>query len=436
MLSNVNTEKIVRLNGEFATVVGPSHCVRFEHAIATGQLPAMQRTLKFIGVGGMPIWSPRIMRELSANSACAAPFFIVGDFRFGNAILKHISGEIAFPVGREHLAVQKELINEANDKILYDLSMTAACAIAKEIPAARLLFWDLTIREFENRSSGKYQDNGVYRHPVWNLDTVLSTFSDIAVDSHDMLPFAERLFIDSSGHPSLLGWIYIFQHVQGRQDVDLARLVKAYELALDRTMGNLFGGQVCVITGDSKFTRLLEKFVKLGIFSLPAGCVITSVRNAVNFRDSGTCLYFPPMVTYAMDENEITAQVTAVARNRALLQERFTEVSVLFYDNWEFECVSKRKDYAGMYVSQHEIGRTAALEAQTCLAGQCYRITESLDYEGMVELNNTVVPTVLGMIEILGRAMSGCSNEDIRRAYGKILAEINDDSLYMSTDGG
>lgn len=423
-LKNIIDGEIVLIEKRSIPVVGPSHCVRFKHAMETAQLPVTQQEFVFIGVGGMPIWSPRVTRELAANGGCAAPFFIVGDFRFGNGILKNTTGELAFPVAREYLAVDKDLINEENDKLLYNLSMKAAGAIVKEIPAARLFFWDLTIREFENRSGGRYQVDGVYKHPVWNLDTVLNSFHDVAVDSRDMLSCAERLFIDSSGHPSLLGWIYMLQRVEARSDVDLATLVSKFDRAFDQALRKLFGDRSFVITGDSKFTRILDKFAKLGIFRLPAGCVITSLRNAGNIKNVDTCLYFPPTVTYTLDEAEIAAQAAEVARHRAALEEKFAEVSVLFYDNWAFECVSKRKDYSGMYVSRYESGKTCSLEAQTCPAEQRYQITDSTDFEGLVELNNTLLPTTLGILEILGRAISGCGSEEVRDVYGTMLAEI------------
>jgi hypothetical protein len=217
----------------------------------------------------------------------------------------------------------------------------------------------------------------------------------------------------------------MLQQAEGRSGIDLPRLVEKFDDALEVALGKLFNGNNVVITGDSKFTRLIDKFIKLGIFRLPEGCVVTSVRNARNFKSASKCLYFPPLVTYTLDEAEIVSQVAEVALNCRKLEEEFSDVSVLFYDNWAFECVSKRKDYSGMYLSRHETGRTVSMEVEACPAKQRYRITDSVDFEGLVELNNTLLPTTLGMLEILGRAISGCGSETIREVYGSMLAAVD-----------
>ncbi|MBT9099477.1 hypothetical protein KFZ76_17415 [Methylovulum psychrotolerans] len=404
-------------------IIGPSHVVRLRHALATRQLPELTRPSRLIGVGGLPIWSPRITKELATATSESEVFVIVGDFRFGNPVLNDPAFTPDYPQPKEYLAIEKDLINETNDQRLFALSLTALDALKQQLNGRlRLLFWDLSIREYQNRSTGRYyQESGDYRHPVWNLDAVLAQFSDIAIDSRVMLSHGEQLFIDSSAHPSLIGWLYINRYLRGATTVDLSAVLQAFDQALTQLLAAVLTKEAVLITGDSKFTRLLALFVSNRQFLLPDNWQILPLSKAYEAQGFDRCLYFPGLCTFELDEAGIAEGIGKVKRISARLTATHKQVSVLYYDNWAYEAISKRSGYQNKFVSRYDSGLTAQLEAVTCPPGQAYKITDSTDFEGMIELNATLLPSVLGIVEILARSTRQISHEQVLAAYQDFL---------------
>lgn len=332
--------------------------------------------------------------------------------------------DAGFPA-RKFYAVDRNLINDRNDRILFDLSRRAIIALAEKLPGSRFLFWDLAIREYENRTAGRYFDGAGYRHPVWNLQDVLAEFGENAVDCRDILDSGARLYIDSSGHPSLLGWIYILRSVLGR-GFDLHDLDNFFDKKIVEALSDIFGCKKVLITGDSKFFRLLDRYVKLGLLKLPKECVLMPLGGAVKASGFDKCLYFPAVVTHQMSIAEIDVSVDEVRRNKASLEQAHHDVSVLFYGNWASECISIRTDFLNMYVCPHPQGQTEALESAVCSAGQGYKISDSRNFEGLIELSNTLLPTARGFFEILGRAINGADDVEIAKVYEKMTQEVFD----------
>jgi len=405
-------------------IVGPSHAVRLRHALATKQFLEFAIPSQIIGVGGMPIWSPRILKEIGLSYQDHDVFFIVGDFRFGNLVLNDPKFSASYPQEKEYLSIDKELINEKNDQILFDLCMTTIKALKLQLQGKlKLLFWDLSIREYENRSTGRYQESGSYRHPVWNLENVLSQFETIAIDSRDVLKVGRQLYIDSSAHPSFIGWIYISQLINGNISVDLSKLINTFGQALQRIFATNLKQDRVIITGNSKFTRVLEAYIQRQQFQLPLNWVIEPLNKAFEADSVDHCLYFPSLFTYEMDAQAIDNGITQVQKFYSRLASKHKKVSVLFYDNWAFESISKRRDYLNKYISKHTEGLTANLENAICPKEQSYRITDSLEFEGMIELNNTLYPTLLGLLEIFYRATTDQNHEEVMLIYNELLAE-------------
>lgn len=403
-------------------IFGPSHIVRLGHALATGQLPKLSVPSRLVGVGGMPIWSPRIGKELAASASGQDAFFIVGDFRFGNAVLKNPAFQPDAQQEKEYLAIDKALINEENDKILFNLCLSALASLKTRLNGRlRLLFWDLSIRECQNRATGRYQESGVYRHPVWNLHDTLAQFADVAIDSRAILDYGERLYIDSSAHPSFIGWLYITQCLRGDTEVDLPDTISTFERALKRLWDKLIVTDSVLITGHSKFTRLVELFIQKQQLQLPPNWVIRPHAKAGDTEAFEHCLYFPALCTYELNEAEIAEGIERVRKFHAGLAAKHKKVSILYYDNWAYEAISKRKDCLNKFVSKHSNGLTASLEQATCPPNQSYKLSDSCKFEGMVELNSTLIPTMLGIVEIFCRSTTALGHDQITAAYSDFL---------------
>lgn len=405
-------------------IFGPSHAVRLRYALSTGQLPELTVPSRVIGVGGMPIWSPRVRKELASSTLDGKAFFIVGDFRFGNRVLNDPAFAPEKRQEKEYLAIEKALINEENDRILFDLCRSEIESLNAELKGQlRLLFWDLSIREAKNRAAGRYQGPGGYRHPVWNLDDVLGQFPGIAIDTREMLEYGEQLCIDNSAHPSLLGWLYIARLLRGDAHVDLAGFIRHFDHSLNRLVDCALAKEPVLITGNSKFTRLLGLSVQMGHFRLPAGWAIRPLSKTLEAEAFGHCLYFPSLSSFMLDETEIPKEVEKIRRIRTKLASKHKKVSIIYYDNWAYESISQRRDYLGKFVSKHPSGLTSNLESATCPEGQAYKISDSFDFDRMLERNATLKPTTIGILEILCRSTSHLSYEQVTEAYNGFVDE-------------
>ena len=410
-------------------IFGPSHAVRLRHALATRQLPPLAIPSRIIGVGGMPIWNPLIRKEIATANPNHEAFFIVGDFRFGNKLLEDPNFNPEAPQEKVYLSIAKELINEENDRILFNLCLATLESLKRQLGGRlRLLFWDLSIREYQNRATGRYQETGAYRHPVWNLDDVLKQFADIAIDTRAFLDVGERLFIDSSAHPSLAGWLYIAKYLRGDAYVDLPTELGNFDCALKKLLAGILAKDTVLITGDSKFVRSLSFFVQNKHFQLPTGWVIRPLAKAIDAEPFQHCLYFPNLCTFEMGEPEIADGIGKVLDVRDRLVSKHKKVSVLHYDNWAYEAISKRKDYLNKYIPKHPNGLTASLELATCPNGQSYKISDSTEFEGMIELNNTLLPTTLGILEILCRSTTDAPHGLVMAAYSRFIDDCHGDA--------
>jgi len=413
----------------FNALFGPSHAVRLKHAIRTGQLPDLIDEESIFGVGGMPIWNKRVFREFERPNL--GPFFIVGDFRFGNKVLRQLTDER--PPSTDFLGIDRNLITPSNDAQMFSISFDAIRRIRHKFPEGRLLFWDLTLREFEARSAGRYFGaDGKYRHPGWNLDAVLAECHDVAADTRDLRDQGRAAFIDSSCHPSIIGWAYIISHMmrQSAQESILNRVPAFHESFKTLLRSSLFGSPYkrVSITGNSKFTRIFKQYLDRGIFCLPSGFRMVSLQEAVAEQEIDPechCLYFPSVVTHAMDRGRIMDEIRKTRRNVDRLRKINGKLSVLPYDNWAAEIVSNRPEFLGLYVCPFPEGRMDRLEAAWCPPDQNYRIGMSTpDADSFVELNNTYLPTTLGLLEFFLRALEDVTPYDVRKSYRTLLGAL------------
>lgn len=409
-------------------ITGPSHAHRLRNCIRTGQLH--KPLAEIVGVGGMPIWSQRITPYLDHHHSC---FHIVGDFRFGNRILKesNSANEIACSE-REYFAIDKELISSENDRIMFEAANIAIDRILnKQNCNSRFLFWDLTIREFESASNQKYITNGQYKHPTWNLHSTLNQHKT-AVDSTDLLYNAKPFYIDSSAHPSLIGWSYIFDRIfdSNRSASELLSLAHtSFNMIFDCVKIDAADFDDIYIVGNSKFVRLLSSFKEKGVIALPDWIKIIPSDN-VKCKPNSKCLLFPSLIKFKSEINFKDETFTKYLNYRNDLIANKCDVSVILYDNWATQNVYKRPQFINKY-DQYSIISTSLLENILCPRAQKYCISQSTQWGGMIELLDSLIPTTFGMMEILIRSITGKNKEYSDFYYNQLLLHIFDNHRFI-----
>lgn len=402
-------------------ITGPSHAHRLRNCNRTGQT-----NLSFgevVGVGGMPIWSPRIKSYLTRYKNC---FHIVGDFRFGNRILYNVNSpeEIASS-DKEFTAVDKGLISAENDKIMFEAAKIALDSIVvHNTGETKLLFWDLSIREFEARRDQRYTFNGKYEHPTWNLSSILTRYPS-AIDTTDLLDDASAFYVDSSAHPSIIGWAYIFDRIleRNRSASELkAQFHHIFNLIFDCIKNESAEFDEVYILGNSKFVRILSSFKDKGVISLPDWInIVPNFDHDCHAKSK--CLLFPALMNFKSKINTLDPIFLKTVRYRDELTSNGCDVSVLLYDNWATQNVYKRVDYIKNY-TQHAIIPAYAIEDIICHRSQKYCISDSTQWGGMIEFADSLIPSTLGIMEILIRAITGENKEYSDYYYNKLLHKI------------
>ncbi|WP_322995445.1 hypothetical protein [Castellaniella sp.] len=180
---------------------------------------------------------------LSGNEHLA---LLVPDFRFGNGIAldTEANGGPLFQDG--FLAITPAAMTITHDYAMLERSIAALKIWHERFGSrARYVFWCLFGRQVHDRMAGKHIQNRRYHHPVFNYDEVTNSLSEL--DIVDLAPLLRkpihdirRLFIDTSSHPSQIGYLFLNGVLFDGLDA-----VTAYERA------------IAIIEGD--LTRLAEK---------------------------------------------------------------------------------------------------------------------------------------------------------------------------------
>ncbi|MCK8107690.1 hypothetical protein MTF64_12465 [Pseudoalteromonas sp. 2CM41L] len=239
-------------------IVGPSHVVRWENGVKNSTLKNIEDTTYF-ACGGLPIWDKELFKYIKEHQDEFDEITIlVGDFRFGNTF--------QFIDSVRHTGIEKKYITFDNDKYLYKKCLKALVELS-EIPSVSFIFWDLAIREYENKKKKKYLVNNEYQHPIWNLYDLENKFKERVLSISQILQYdLDFLFIDSSLHPSVLGFDFLRTLILEKDTT--SSLLSC--LRLKKKISNyLFTNEEIVICGVSKLYRALLMYVQKGIIHLP-----------------------------------------------------------------------------------------------------------------------------------------------------------------------
>ncbi|WP_406870439.1 hypothetical protein ABEB22_12500 [Thioclava sp. 'Guangxiensis'] len=389
----LNTRSIT--NG-FSVITGPSHSHRLRHAIRTEQVPNFNCSVA--GLGGMPIWNERLGRY---RDGFGRGIHLVGDFRFGNKVLETTISRDEISSGKmDSLGIDKALISEQNDKLLYEAAIQTVKRLIASHPEDQFIFWDLSIREMLARQQGRYCESGQYQHPTWNLATVLAEFDGSAIDTSDILTHGQGFHVDGSAHPSFLGFMYLLSktqnaNVSARQ---LNAIVKREMLRVYLSASDHGQQKEVHFFGTSRFIKHAISLVKSGAISLPTE-ISLSVEMPTQISDQVRYVFCPPYF------NGPTADVIAKKITRSAdylwLTKNTKHYSLCMFDQWATNQIKMRR--RSNEDEKSKIIQISELESLIGDNSHEAALSEIRRSGAMVELGETVTPSTYGIIATILR---------------------------------
>lgn len=273
-------------------VVGPSHIVRWQY-LANTTLTSLPRFDSY-AVPGLPVWDGELISFLKSSANQYNNIYVmVGDFRFGNEIF-------SAPGRKRYLAIKKENINKDNDRQLMDKSIQALDEISK-LNNVKFVFWDLYIREFANKKAGKYTIDGKYQHPIWNYEFFKERYGDKSVDLSQLDSInIDFLFVDSSLHPSILGYCFFYNLISNNSVIDSLMSCLRLKGNIDK---DLYYSVPSTIVGNGAFIRTMQLFITKGIISPFPNILLSRADDALGTKRKETRTLF--FVSESQDENGV-----------------------------------------------------------------------------------------------------------------------------------
>lgn len=278
-------------------IVGPSHVVRWKNHRRHGLLETPSNESAFVGFGGAPIWSKRLFESaVSTAKPEQEILFMVPDFRFGNSVTIEMSGLPAGAFLDGHSGINSKALNIGNDRLMYQLCMKALPHWRSKFPnTIRFCFWDLLCRQIQDRLLKKHVSSRKYDHPVWNLKEIQDAYpAENVIDLTPLLiePMHELncLYIDSSSHPSQIGYKTIENFFMHKMDV-----LSAYTEAKNDIISLITAAAQRLISTDRPFKLLTGRSIWLDTLARylgPKG-IETLIHTGICIRPSHTPPAYP-----------------------------------------------------------------------------------------------------------------------------------------------
>lgn len=407
-------------------IFGPSHCARLDFYFKSNQLISPS-SLEVDGEGGRPIWSPEHLKQIL--NATGKVLIFVPDFRFGNGTNFSCLPENLFELEDDFFleelskirkvsnGVVKNKITKDSDDFLYKLSVRCLDIINKNVLGVKFIFWCLTIRERDNRARGKYFFEGCYQHPAWNLSCMLSQYY-CAINT---MPVVEKkikfLHIDTSGHPSILGYLTILRAFLKNEDFLLSmKHVYPFIKSEYSKIASFYEskGLSLVFIGESKLSKIYKNFSKKGIFPDFQNFVFfysdySQALGSKEFNNEKSLLVF-------QDDKELSF---------ACASESLHSFKVVFfpYDSLALKIVSLRSAQA----CNHGFSNFEINVSQDLPFNISSNDIESVDFlfdTSFLELNETCYPTLKGVMSIFFNLISSFDKELANSYYSTLLRKM------------
>lgn len=190
------TLKVCQQNKHFNMITGPSHIDIWYRKYNQG-LIEKPKNYHLFPIPAVSLFSDNLINliEWWAKNLGNVVLF-VPDFRIGNVAVKDVSKRGRF--------IDPSHIDKENSMECYRLGISNLKKLSK-LDNVKLWFWCLFGREVFNKIKGRYMENGVYKHPIWNYESIFKEFSDSTIDIRKYFINETDLVsnvVDSSIHPT------------------------------------------------------------------------------------------------------------------------------------------------------------------------------------------------------------------------------------------
>ncbi|MDV1374535.1 hypothetical protein [Citrobacter freundii] len=203
IIENVESGRYVESNDIF---IGGAHVHRWLKCIKDGIFPSeIYQPFDAYGGGGIPVWSKKLYEQASSSNYKAINL-IVGDFRYGNAVLTDKQAAKLMLDG--YAAVTTSLNNPENDILMRERCLSVIKRWQKKFNGGlKIVFWDLFFRQYNN--SGELNKDACELYS--DVISKHCGFNVVDFQSLQKYEFRDlrRLFIDNSFHPSYIGCLFL-----------------------------------------------------------------------------------------------------------------------------------------------------------------------------------------------------------------------------------
>jgi hypothetical protein len=202
-------------------IVGPSHAVRWGHAIDNEILPSPFNVTHKIGEGGTPIWNRTIFEQVFHHHIVGSPIFLISpDFRFGNSLAQEqpvVCGQFY----DDHTHIDRDLIRPEIDAIMYRHHVECLSIWRRVFGQDLAIFdWTTLLTACEHITNKKYLTDDVYSNIAYAqwMKSDRPKLGAISWPEHVLSKETtrlRRLTTDRSFHPSGIGYFALHNLSQG-----------------------------------------------------------------------------------------------------------------------------------------------------------------------------------------------------------------------------
>lgn len=364
-------------------IIGPSHIMRWLQSMEIQYVPEVDG-VAFYGQGGAPIWCDYFAKKEADFTQYDEVIYIVGDFRLGNKSVL----DPTFQYG-----IEKTLISHENDLILYNKTVNKVSdLIGKHGVKVKFLFWSLALREYKNIQDDKYISDKKYKHPIWNINPLEEKFSGNCIPLAGCLSEnMDSLFIDSSNHPSIVGYAFLYNLLIENKD-DASTILHKLNNKNKDTLLIPRSPISTQIVGDSTIIRHHNAFIRKGIFKgdIIPEVTLSKINEYINANPHIEELVFFSNIR-CFNDNDLPYQ-ERITRLFNMVSKSKVKIKVVFYDAFAQEVISTRhKAYAKLKPKSKLLQFEQLERLFDC--GVSYPKLDSMMAESFVELNGGLQPT-------------------------------------------
>lgn len=183
----------ILINEATKLITGPSHIDLWYRKYLKGEV-TKPRNYHLLPIPALSLFSDQLEKLIVWWKEWFGEILLfVPDFRIGNVAVDN-------PI-KDGRFIRQDLVSIENSLKCYSLGIEKLDIYTKNHNIS-LWFWCLFGREEFNKNSGNYNEEGHYKHPVWNYNEILERYSEHTVDIKKHFPNILECIVDGSIHPT------------------------------------------------------------------------------------------------------------------------------------------------------------------------------------------------------------------------------------------